>query len=79
LDVYSPKVVMDKLSVKGDEAMIPLKQSTPVIVWIYGGGYTAGDKTSQAGDPVGLLERSKDPVTGNPPVFVAMNYRVSGQ
>jgi carboxylesterase type B len=48
-------------------------------VWIYGGGYTSGDKTSQAGNPIGLLEHSKDPVTGNPPIFVAMNYRVSGQ
>ena len=31
----------------------------PVLVWIYGGGYVAGDKTS-SGSPAGLLLRSEN-------------------
>lgn len=46
----------------------------PVLVWIYGGGYTSGDKTS-AGNPAGLVSRSLE--NGNEGViFIAMNYRL---
>lgn len=44
----------------------------PVLVWIYGGGYTAGDKTNiNTGPAAGLLERSMDDL-----IFVAFNYRL---
>ncbi|KAJ5976536.1 hypothetical protein N7481_010243 [Penicillium waksmanii] len=43
---------------------------SPVMVWIYGGGYVAGDKLTGF-NPVGLLDRSKQSV-----IYVAMNYRL---
>lgn len=45
-----------------------------VLVWIYGGGYTAGSKAG-SGNPAGLLERS---MTGGREgvIYVAMNYRL---
>jgi acetylcholinesterase len=52
---------------------------TPVLVWLYGGGYVGGDKNS-AGNPAGLLLRSgiNNVATPSPGViFVAPNYRVS--
>lgn len=48
----------------------------PVIVWIYGGGYVAGDKNS-AGNPSTLVAQSvdkNDPSDGV--IFVAINYRL---
>ncbi|KAH8814850.1 Alpha/Beta hydrolase protein [Xylogone sp. PMI_703] len=46
----------------------------PVVVWIYGGGYTAGSKVS-SGSPAGLIAQSQS--DGSPGViFVAMNYRL---
>lgn len=46
----------------------------PVLVWIYGGGYTLGSK-SDSGNPSGLLARSEnDNSTGV--IYVAMNYRL---
>lgn len=65
LDVFAPKKIFNKAgSAKG----------SPVLVWIYGGGYTAGSKTG-SGDPAGLLERSM--FGGNEGViYVAMNYRL---
>ena len=44
---------------------------SPVMVWIYGGGYTTGDKLTGF-NPIGLLDRSNQSV-----LYVAMNYRVS--
>lgn len=46
----------------------------PVLVWIYGGGYTGGSKTS-AGDPASLIARSLEN-DGEGVVYVAMNYRL---
>ncbi|KAF1810853.1 acetylcholinesterase precursor [Eremomyces bilateralis CBS 781.70] len=47
------------------------QKKAPVLVWIYGGGYTVGEKSSFLGSPVGLLERAENDL-----VFVSMNYRV---
>lgn len=48
--------------------------SAPVLIWIHGGGFTSGYKTS-TGDPAGILARS----TLNDDegiVFVSINYRL---
>ncbi|OJD30095.1 carboxylesterase family protein [Diplodia corticola] len=42
----------------------------PVLVWIYGGGYTSGSKAAER-TPSGLIQRGGDGV-----IYVAMNYRV---
>ena len=42
-------------------------QPLPVLVWIYGGGYTTGSATLDIYDPTALV--SKDVI------FVAMQYR----
>ncbi|KAI0382450.1 alpha/beta-hydrolase [Hypomontagnella monticulosa] len=46
----------------------------PVLIWVYGGGYSAGEKTGNGKfNPAGLLAASGD----NPGfIFVAMNYRL---
>jgi carboxylesterase type B len=48
----------------------------PVIVWIYGGGYTAGEKAGDA-QPAGLVAKSENVTGSDGAVFVALNYRVS--
>lgn len=42
----------------------------PVLVWIFGGGYTAGSKDF-LGTGIGLMANSQEPI-----VYVALNYRV---
>jgi carboxylesterase type B len=61
LDVLTPKDVFQKGG------------NVPVIVWIYGGGYVGGEKSSAAG--VSLITRSMLN-GGEGLVFVAINYRV---
>ncbi len=59
------------------ELGLPCKEvsaGAPVLVWIYGGGYTGGDKTS-AGDPASLIARSLENESEEV-IFVAMNYRL---
>ncbi|KAK5700038.1 hypothetical protein LTR97_006172 [Elasticomyces elasticus] len=46
----------------------------PVLVWIYGGGYTAGSK-SDSGNPAGLLARSENN-GGQGVIYVSLNYRL---
>jgi carboxylesterase type B len=56
---------------------LPCKEipaGAPVLVWIYGGGYTTGDKTS-SGNPAGLIARSLGNASEGV-IFVAMNYRL---
>ena len=68
LDVYVPQEVFQKAG-QGCGA--------PVMVWIYGGGYTFGEKNGDGEyNPAGLIKASQ--VSGNEGIiFVAINYRVS--
>ncbi|EME77640.1 uncharacterized protein MYCFIDRAFT_191094 [Pseudocercospora fijiensis CIRAD86] len=67
LDVHVPKNIFDKRNENKNEG-------APVLVWIYGGGYTGGDKGS-TGNPAGLIARSQD--NGNSGIiYVALNYRL---
>ncbi|KAH0037396.1 carboxylesterase family protein-like protein, partial [Aureobasidium melanogenum] len=62
------------LDVMVPEAIFNSNEQHPVLVWIYGGGYTAGSK-SGSGDPAGLLKRSQmDNSSGV--IYVALNYRL---
>lgn len=70
LDVVVPKAIFDRGQHKS--GFVPKHKLRPVLVWIYGGGYTGGDKSSS--DPTGLIERSQ--VVGEGIVYVAINYRV---
>ncbi|EXJ65504.1 hypothetical protein A1O7_01845 [Cladophialophora yegresii CBS 114405] len=71
LDVIVPKKVFD-----GARSRIRRRQSSgaPVLVWIYGGGYTGGSKGG-SGNPSGLIASSQAG-GGNGIIFVAMNYRL---
>jgi carboxylesterase type B len=65
LDVVVPKSIFDNAG-RGYGA--------PVLVWIYGGGYTAGSK-SGSGNPAGLIGQSEiDNSKGV--IYVSMNYRL---
>ena len=44
----------------------------PVLVWIYGGGYTGGNKNN---NPAGLLAASGNSSNGDV-IYVSMNYRI---
>lgn len=70
LDVIAPKKAFDRGQ---NKTIVPKKSLAPVLVWIYGGGYVNGDKSSF--DSLGLLKRSQK--SGNEIVYVALNYRVS--
>lgn len=67
LDVVVPQQVFTKNSGPG----------APVLVWIYGGGFTLGDKASSlsSGNPATLVSRSLEDGQGGI-VYVAMNYRL---
>lgn len=67
LDVVVPKLVFD------NKTRIKL---VPVIIWLYGGGYTLGSKYS-AGNPTGLLDQSLD-LQSKGQIWIGFNYRVSG-
>ncbi|KAF2849261.1 carboxylesterase family protein-like protein [Plenodomus tracheiphilus IPT5] len=63
LDVFVPEDVLTKAG-KGYGA--------PVLVWIYGGGYTNGNKNQ---NPAGLIAASGNSSNGDI-IYVAMNYRL---
>lgn len=70
LDVYSPKKVFDQRR---------NSHGAPVLVWIYGGGYTTGEKNGRGlYNPAGLI-RASQVSGGDGIVYVALNYRVSTQ
>ena len=46
----------------------------PVLVWIYGGGYTGGEKSAYSA--AGLLKASQANATSEGLVFVSINYRL---
>ncbi len=62
LDVIVPENVFEK------------NTSAPVLVWVYGGGYVYGDKTS-VGNPATLISKGLEN-GGEGVIFVAMNYRL---
>ena len=64
LDVVVPQDIFNKKKGKG----------APVLVWIYGGGYTEGSKTDSY-NPAGLLTRSENN-GGQGVIYVALNYRL---
>ena len=70
LDVIVPKKIFDS-SIHQTNAT----GGSPVLVWIYGGGFSYGDKTSY-GNPAGLIKASNltDP---DGVIVVLLNYRVS--
>lgn len=70
LNVMVPKKIFDRAQ---NKRFVRRKVMAPVMVWIYGGGYTMGDKSLY--DPSGLIRRSME--VGNGMVYVAINYRVS--
>lgn len=77
LDVVVPKAIFDRGQQNSNHGQhksgfVPKHKLAPVLVWIYGGGYVGGDKSST--DPTGLIERSQ--VVGEGIVYVAFNYRV---
>ncbi|KAH8587533.1 Alpha/Beta hydrolase protein [Bisporella sp. PMI_857] len=68
LDVMVPSAVFDRRR---------QKRKAPVMVWIHGGGYAYGGKTSEqsSGNPAGLLRRSQED-DGEGIIYVAINYRL---
>ena len=56
------------------ESIYASNKSAPVLVWVYGGGYVYGDKTS-TGNPATLIAQSQVD-EGEGVVYVAMNYRL---
>ena len=66
LDVIVPKKIFQSNS----------SNLAPVMVWIYGGGYTEGEKTGNGVyNPAGLINASQATGTAGI-VYVAINYRV---
>lgn len=63
LDVFVPEDILSKAD-KGYGA--------PVLVWIYGGGYTGGNKYE---NPAGLLASSNSSSNGDV-IYVSFNYRL---
>lgn len=63
LDVFVPEDVLSRAGAG---------YGAPVLVWIYGGGYTGGNKNN---NPAGLIAASGNSSNGDV-IYVAMNYRL---
>lgn len=68
LDILSPKAVLSKASRGSGQ-----KGGVPVLVWIYGGGYTVGEKSEY--NAAGLIAASRVSAPDGI-VFVSLNYRL---
>ena len=64
LDVVAPSNKFENGKLKSNGSL------SPVLVWIHGGGYFIGDKTTLY-DPAGFFYQSNDNI-----VYMSMNYRV---
>ncbi|KAK4936512.1 hypothetical protein LTR10_022619 [Elasticomyces elasticus] len=71
LDVIVPKAVFDK---RNSRLRRWQNGGAPVVIWVYGGGYTLGSK-EQWGNPSGLIKASQ---TGGSDgiIYVTFNYRL---
>lgn len=63
LDVFVPQQIFESAG---------MGYGAPVLVWIYGGGYTSGNKYN---NPAGLLAASGN-VSDGDVIYVALNYRL---
>lgn len=72
LDVIVPEQIFNNAGNSSSS-----KKGAPVLVWIYGGGYTSGEKTGNGVyNPAGLIKASQ--IGGSEGlVYVALNYRAS--
>ena len=74
LDVATPKRLFDRVSVS------PIQPGSddgaPVIIWMYPGGYSVGDKTIEGVGDTTLLNASYA-INPDGVIFVSINYRVS--
>ena len=57
LDVFVPTKIFNSTKKNGRHNRKNETAGAPVLVWIYGGGYTGGDKTS-SGNAAGLIASS---------------------
>jgi carboxylesterase type B len=71
LDVMVPQKIYDTTCNNGTNG----RGGAPVLVWIYGGGFTSGFKNEDITNPASLLAQSVDD-GGTGVIFVAMNYRL---
>ncbi|KAH6719250.1 Alpha/Beta hydrolase protein [Leptodontidium sp. MPI-SDFR-AT-0119] len=69
LDVFAPQDIFN--------ACNRSTGGVPVMVWIHGGGYVVGSKSTQgsSGDAIGLLKAAQQS-NGMGAVFVSLNYRL---
>ena len=63
LDVHVPKKVFEQRQLK----------KVPVFLWIFGGGYTVGDKENSGTDVSGLIRKGNEE---GGMIYVAISYRV---
>ena len=71
LDVVVPRTIFHKATRR-----VNATAGAPVLVWIYGGGYTAGEKTGFGQfNPAGLIDVSQTDGSEGV-VFVSLNYRL---